>query len=366
MQSTTITTRGPTGAGALMTALAVVAGILTVVRIDVLALPFAFLATGLVVSGVYLVLNLRGLTCAIELPTEIRVGEAMAFDLRLDVSWPLLVPQDVQVRVAFDGRSARPLAVVARFERGTSLALRGSHRFGLRGPREVANVTLVSSAPFRWFELTRAFVLPVRLLVLPAFDRLRNADAMRLGAYDAARRKRKPRAEEHLAAVRPWRPGESERLIHWKLTAKRGVRVAREFEASARAAMHLVLLTRVDGVRVRTHWAFERAVRLAASLVEHFHAQGHPVRFTIVGERASTLVAARHRHGTRAIQRELATLAPRFGDPAEVPIPLDASCVVHAGARVALAPGIVELDVMRPSTMARWIGFAGRTWRGHA
>jgi hypothetical protein len=222
MQSTTTTTRGPTGAGALMTALAVVVGILTVVRIDVLALPFAFLATGLVVSGVYLVLNLRGLTCAIELPTEIRVGEAMAFDLRLDVSWPLLVPQDVQVRVAFDGRSARPLAVVARFERGTSLALRGSHRFGLRGPREVANVTLVSSAPFRWFELTRTFVLPVRLLVLPAFDRLRNADAMRLGAYDAARRKRKPRAEEHLAAVRPWRPGESERLIHWKLTAKRG------------------------------------------------------------------------------------------------------------------------------------------------
>lgn len=357
------TTRRITSHGSFLLLATAVAAVAAWSHVDAFGLVFAGLAAVVVASGVFAFVNLRGLDVAIDVPTEVRVGEAMAFDLTIDVGWPLLAPEDVQVRVAFDGRAARPLAFVARFRRGESLTLRGAHRFGLRGRRETANVTFVSAAPFGWFEVERTLTLPVRVLVMPAFDRLRNADALWSGALEAARRGRRVRSEEHLAAVRPWRIGESERAVHWKLTAKRGVRVAREFETTSRAAMHIVVVTAVDGVRVRTHWAFERCVRLAASLIEHFHAQSHPVRLTILAATPTTFVAARHRHGTRAMQRELAVIAPRYGVAEATTIPSDATCVVHAGARVASRQGLVALDVTQWSTIARWVGFAGRSWR---
>lgn len=349
--------------GVILLALTVVAAIATGIDADAFGLPFAALLALVVVGVVFALANLRGLRVSIDVPSEVRVGEPMAFDLRVDVGYPLLAPQDVLVRVAFDRGAARPIAFVQRADRGGSMPIRAEHRFSLRGVRETAHVTFTSSAPFCWFTIERSFDLPVRLLVLPAADRLRNADDLSRAATWAARRGRRTRASDDLATVRPWRAGESERSIHWKLSAKRGIRVAREFEAHAREAMHVVLLTAVGGVRVKTHWGFERCVRLASSLVEHFHAQGHPVRLTLLSAAPTVFVASRHRHGTRAIQRELAVVTPRFVENAAPAIPADATCVVRAGGAVSVPAGTVDLDVTEFATVARWVGFAGRSWR---
>ncbi|MBK6938794.1 MAG: DUF58 domain-containing protein [Planctomycetes bacterium] len=349
--------------GVILLALTVVAAIATGIDVEAFGLPFAALLALVLVGVVFALANLRGLRVSIDVPNDVRVGEPMAFDLRVEVGYPLLAPQDVLVRVAFDRGAARPIAFVQRADRGGVIPIRAEHRFGLRGMRDTARVTFTSSAPFGWFTIERSFDLSVRLLVLPAVDRLRNADDLSRAASRLVRHGRRTRASEDLATVRPWRTGESERIVHWKLSAKRGIRVAREFESHAREAMHIVLSTAVGGVRVKTHWGFERCVRLASSLVEHFHAQGHPVRLTLLRDAPTLFVASRHRHGTRAIQRELAVVTPRFVEHAELVLPADATCVVRAGGTASVATGVVDLDVTEFATVARWIGFAGGSWK---
>jgi len=158
--------------------------------------------------------------------------------------------------------------------------------------------------------------------------------------------------EEEFYAVRDWREGESLRRVHWRLSARRGRRILRDYQIPVEAPVHVVLLTGRGGddLTGERHRRFEMAVSLSATLAEHFLRRGRRVRLTTAGAHPVHLPSLRGRGGLARILTVLAEVRaepdpdpaagvtlPELGVP---PTPGESTIVVHAGdARAALAPG---------------------------
>ena len=128
----------------------------------------------------------------------------------------------------------------------------------------------------------------------------------RAAVLDAALRPR--RGTEEFFGVRHWRDGESEHLVHWKLTARRGMRVLRELEVRADATVHVVLSTFV--ARSGSGRELERAVRLAATVVAHCLRAGRRTRLSVTRSDRPPLGPLRGRVGLARALNELAVVGP--------------------------------------------------------
>jgi uncharacterized protein (DUF58 family) len=228
-------------------------------------------------------------------------GRDIAVEIPFENDSFLFCARDLLVAVG-DGRLGRERVTGYReaLGPGARASIAARPRFVERGRRTQLAVVVSSSFPFGLVTSRVDFEVPIDLLVLPRLGRVRALEE-RLAT---ARGPREP-AHAHASAegetygVREWRPGESLRGVHWKLSARRSRKLVREWRSEDRSDVRVILETGVSRApaRGRPHGSFERAVGLAATLLAHFVQQGHAVGLSITGtgpvsfERGSTLTA---------------------------------------------------------------------------
>ncbi|MEM7305587.1 MAG: DUF58 domain-containing protein [Planctomycetota bacterium] len=237
-----------------------------------------------------------------------------------------------------------------------------SHRLHRRGRHHELQLVVASSFPMGLVEHRLHYRLPVEFLALPRLGSLGE-----LGALPRARREplheQQPfeRGEEEFYGVRDWREGESLRRVHWRLSARRGRRIVREYRLHAEPPVHLVLGTHVAGTVPldAPRRRFERAVSLAATVAEHFLRRGRAVRLTLAGDELFAVDAARGRGGLMRVPTALADVGFSAGSPreaverglqrvpeGEVPI----AVFVGDGSTGASLGRALSIDVLSPET----------------
>lgn len=141
-----------------------------------------------------------------------------------------------------------------------------------RGVHALPALTL-QAAPLGLVAWTRKIAAPgLTAVVHPRMHPLKGWDWLtrREGQGEAAASRRARESGELAKTVRPYRPGDALRQIHWKVTARTGELTVRENEGEAPSRGLVVYLDRSE---LRAE-AFETAVEAAASLLGHAARQG--------------------------------------------------------------------------------------------
>jgi len=162
--------------------------------------------------------------------------------------------------------------VVPRVDPQANATAEAVVRFPHRGLYQVQDGFLFSAFPFGFFRTTRPMSDHHRILVYPALVEIR-AILSRLSRSGGAGVIPLPDGDD-FTDLRPYRPGDRMKDIHWKATAKRGDMMVREFRAGITHRVNLILDTAPESAP--SH--FERAVSIAASISLHLIKQGLAVR----------------------------------------------------------------------------------------
>jgi uncharacterized protein (DUF58 family) len=164
--------------------------------------------------------------------------------------------------------------------------------------------------PFGWRPSGRLFELPADFWVLPRPRALREQVLEEMLAL-------RPRGldlpqptgpgEGEFYALKHFRPGESERRVHARLSARRGRKVVRIFRGEAPPLVHLLVDPRVGrSARAFGGGDFDEAMRFAAGMVRALLLRNVPVALSIVEAGGTRLAVA---ETCRDLYTYLATLA---------------------------------------------------------
>ncbi len=156
-----------------------------------------------------------------------------------------------------------------------------------RGRYAWGPVTATSGYPFGLVHRRRILAPAEEVIVLPRLGRLHRGRFRKLlwsRAADAERRRRQPRrhpaAQDQFHGLRPFRPGDNPRAVHWRTSARRGEWMVREFEDFPGEDLLLIFDPGLDDSHGAAD-AFEAAVSLAATIVTEWR-----------GDRGGRLIAA--------------------------------------------------------------------------
>ncbi|HEX2091737.1 MAG TPA: DUF58 domain-containing protein [Longimicrobiaceae bacterium] len=154
---------------------------------------------------------------------------------------------------------------------GEARAARVEHVWERRGVYPLERVVLATSFPFGLFRKERDLELPGEVVVWPRTDlpvrdprpagrRTLLRDAARTGA---------PGGRGEFRALRPYRPGDDPRDVHWRTSVRTGEPTVREFERDRARALWLCL-----DLRAPEGEAAERAVATVAALAARAAGRG--------------------------------------------------------------------------------------------
>jgi uncharacterized protein (DUF58 family) len=154
-----------------------------------------------------------------------------------------------------------------------------------RGLYEFPPLALTSRAPFGFFQWKSALSLPTRALVYPEVRPLHSLDLLDRQVMPEVTRQRSGVGYE-VMGVRPYRPGDSARYIHWRSVARRGELVSKEFADEAQPGLTLVLdlFAHSYPQTDHKHTPFEWMVKAAVSIAEYAHRKGYPLHVLADGD----------------------------------------------------------------------------------
>lgn len=220
-----------------------------------------------------------------------------------------------------------PAAVIAAFPHvaGRSSASTGwTFTPARRGTYPLADPPpqLVTGHPFGLRESRTAVAVAAPLVVWPATYPVGSVpDAGGADRTEGSLSRSKPEQTGDVLGVRPYRRGDSPRRVHWGQTAKHDRLVVCELQSNARPRVQVVLDSDPTGHRGRgPDSSREWALRIAASLIEGWLAQGAEVGAVIGGRVYPAAAGAAHR---RRLLDALAVLpddrGPTLADVLAVP-----------------------------------------------
>ena len=271
--------------------------------------------------------------------------------------------RDVLMIHGSEGNRRGLFAYHACIEPGAAMWVEGVLRLPRRGRFRSHGLRIASSFPFGLLRWTAAWELPTDLLAWPRLGALRDATSLlppESQSADAGHGRFRDPEEFH--SLKAWRPGMSQRLVHWKSSARRGKLMVREMQGQRFPAIRLELVAPADAGRSRSgrdSQAFEQAVSLVATLSDFFLRHHYRLEVTIPSEHGRfTLQAERGRHGLFQVLTRLTEAAPSPGPP---------TLPTHTAARSAQGfllqvtigqgnlrrVGLQRLDVTSPATR-RW------------
>lgn len=206
-----------------------------------------------------------------------------------------------------------------RVEPDTRELLATRYRLPARGAYRLTGLQLITRFPFGLFEKRREFEQPDRLVVYPtpapAEEWVEDVHS-RFGDIDQNER---GQGEEYFG-LREYRPGEDQRLIHWKSSARRGEMVVRETERQEQRAVEIDLLNCTGQPARRRHRAeavFEEGLEQVVGLIDALQRAGYRVGLRTLDEHLPAKDTATHldqmlhalalvelRDGSHALSRE--------------------------------------------------------------
>ncbi len=224
-------------------------------------------------------------------------------------------------------------AWIPAMEPGESVTGRAEATWGRRGVYPLETVTLSTSFPFGLFRKDRDVEIPGEAVVWPRSDRNvripRPAGERVRRAGEAAAGAAGARGEYR--ALRPYRPGDDPRDVHWKTTARMGQPVLREYERDRADVLWICL-----DLRAPDGGAAEAAAETAASLAAACLRRGEVFGLATADARVPAGT------GPAQLERVLDALArARFRTQAPRPQP-------------PAAPGECVLVTTRPSGTGAW------------
>jgi uncharacterized protein (DUF58 family) len=243
-----------------------------------------------------------------DLPPRARVGKPVALTWRLEN--PGSSPCGAYLVRDGLGALARPSlveVVVEEVRPGGAAEASARVEFARRGWKHLKPATVSTRHPFGACEASVSTVAAASVLVRPREGQATGAFLARLrGATAAVGRVESARAgSDRFHGVREWREGDDPRRIHWRTTARRGVRTFVEWrEEEARRAV--VVLARGD--RGVPEAGSERAISLAATALRACVRAGIRARL-VLAEGGSADDAGTEVRGRGGLERALDALA---------------------------------------------------------
>jgi uncharacterized protein (DUF58 family) len=326
------------------------AGVAVPFEPGLLLLP-AVILFALLVSAPIAFASLSGLRASASAPRTVVAGDAFEFELELEQRRALVRLRDATV-VAGTRKASRSRAhgFVSALPPGSVERVPCRWRLLRRGRERRIALGLATSMPFGLWEARAELELEVDWLALPWLGTVRAVDERLAGRPRRRETWRAGFGDEEFYALREGREGDSLHLVHWRATARRSKLVVRELRADERPPVEITLDGGAPGKpEIGVHHGFERAVSVAATLVEHFVRERSPVRFRFEGAERWTMDVRPTRRSWLALLARLAEVQP-VPDRASV-VPCRPGILV--GWRLEPAPageqhGPWRIDVSKP------------------
>ncbi len=193
------------------------------------------------VGAVWAWVNLRGL--------EIRVtrsgdrGQVGSFlEGRVTVTNRTMIPKSWLEVAELAGSSPEPGGRGLSLDRRQTRGWRIDTYLSKRGLFEGGHMRVVSQDPFGLFRMARDFSDPHTYIVYPAIEPLPNLDSRFAGLPADSRLSRHfDQVTTDVSSLRPWRPGDAYRRIHWPYTARMNSPMVKEFDVGLAAQFWLLL-----------------------------------------------------------------------------------------------------------------------------
>jgi uncharacterized protein (DUF58 family) len=146
-----------------------------------------------------------------------------------------------------------------------------------RGVFSSGTVVLSSGAPFGFSRSKRTLEVPGETTVVPRWVDLKSFPILEPSSFpsDLLHERARTGAGQEYMGVREYRPGDPQRAVHWRSTARVGQLVVREFEEEVQSRVTLVLAGADFGEAPDS--AFEMLASAAASIAIYALNTGHPV-----------------------------------------------------------------------------------------
>ena len=230
---------------------------------------------GLVVSSLATRHNLNAAEFSRKAPRRLCIGDPVGVVLSVHNSGRRSLPL---MRVEDDFGAFEPSVVTTdRIRPGEEARVELVKNAYRRGVFTAGTVKLTSGAPFGFARTTRTFDVPGNTTVVPRWVDLRSFPILEPSSFpaDVLHERARTGAGQEYLGVREYRPGDPQRAVHWRSTARVGQLVVREFEEEVQSRVTLVVAGRDAGVAPDS--AFEALVSAAASIAIYALNTGHPV-----------------------------------------------------------------------------------------
>jgi uncharacterized protein (DUF58 family) len=244
---------------------------------NLLYLIFSMLLSLLVVSALMSQSTLRGLRVSRLVPTHIVAGEEATIHLsvRNTKRWfPSL-----SLRLADVLRTGRIVgqAYAVRVSAGKTFNLAYAVIFQRRGRYLFDRLLVTTRYPFGFIEKSTSVPTAQEILVYPTLVDMAaelTESQLDLGEIETGRRG----LGSSLHGLREYQPGDPARHIHWRVTAKTGDVIVREFENEEKKRVTIVLDNVGDPMDAPLSEVFERAVVFTASLAKFLNDRDYQIQ----------------------------------------------------------------------------------------
>lgn len=243
------------------------------------------LLLGVVVAGWWLSRSsLRGITgkrqVAQALEEDLYEGDEVNITLQIEklkgAASSLLRVEEVCPLAAPDSPQRKAQLFIPTLAHGEPVAFEYQVTIDRRGVHNFPPLAAESRAPFGFVKRSGQLDIPTRVLVYPEVRPLKRLELLdrQLSAQVA-----RPRAGVgyEVMGVRPYRPGDSPRHVHWRSVARTGTLISKEFADEAQPGLSLILdlFAHPYPATETKHTPFEWAVKAAASIGEYARTRGY-------------------------------------------------------------------------------------------
>jgi uncharacterized protein (DUF58 family) len=313
---------------------------------QLLFLVFAMMCAFWTLSAVMATSSLRGVALQRTAPRIATAGEAVTIRVRASNKKRRAASFSIRVIDSLDRNLAVGAVFFARIPPGEERSETYRCVFPRRGVYRFSRLTVATRFPFGLIERHWFHESPHELIVLPAIvdvGRVMRPLRSKLGEIETHQRGR----GTGLYGLREYAAGESSRDIHWKVSARRGQLMLKEYEEEERRRASVVLDNRATSAWTAADQArFEMGIVLASSVLAYLQREGHEMELVTASGRVGFDTGIEHLGRCR---RALATLKPApAGAEAPKGSSSEADCV-----RLLIDCGIGKLSPMGEDVVVR-------------
>jgi uncharacterized protein (DUF58 family) len=255
-------------------------------------------------------MSMRGVRLSLRMPDEVFAGRPALFAVTVANDKRRLPSYSLALAAPGHGEIVRYLS---RLRAGEERLVAWEATFPSRGRARLPGVRVTTRFPFGLFAKSAPVEVAAEIVVYPAL-RAVTTEVWRLAQGAAFASPRRAGRGHGLRNLREYRTGDDPRLIHWRLSAKRGALVVRELEEETTLDARIALI----GTGARDAERRERALSEAAALARRLLRAGGAL--ALVGP-GIEIPSASGREQERRILTALALYAPPSPAVAGVPGP---------------------------------------------